>query len=116
MLYALIDSSIKVKNNALKSLIMIITIACITGTVIYSILINILSSTNNDTLSTNTVPTPNEDKTINPLNIPNTQPTIVPTKETISDIADKLNVNDNTALQDGLKQMGNIASSMNSLK
>ena len=116
MLYALIDSSIKVKNNALKSLIMIITIACIAGTVIYSILINILSSTNNDTLSTNTVPTPNEDKTINPLNIPNTQPTIVPTKETISDIADKLNVNDNTALQDGLKQMGNIASSMNSLK
>jgi len=125
MIYALIDSSINIKNNALKSLIMVITLACIVGAVIYSILINVLSSSNNESSYTN-VPTPDTDK-FNPFNTPNIVPTEesipdltgklqIPTKETISDIAGKLNINDNATLQDGLNQMGNIASTLNSLK
>lgn len=125
MIYALLDSSINIKNNALKSLIMVITLACIVGAVIYSILINVLSSSNNESSYTN-VPTPDTDK-FNPFNTPNIVPTEesipdltgklqIPTKETISDIAGKLNINDNATLQDGLNQMGNIASTLNSLK
>lgn len=128
MLYALLDSQAKIKNNNLKILIMVITLSFIGIIGIINMMRSIFSTNNNDTLSTN-ISTSNEDNTINPLNIPNTQPTIIPTKEsmpdltnkiptkeTISDIAGKLNINDNAAIQDGLKQMGNIASSLNSAK
>ena len=128
MLYALLDSQAKIKNNNLKILIMVITLSFIGIIGIINMMRSIFSTNNNDTLSTN-ISTSNEDNTINPLNIPNTQPTIIPTKESmpdltnkiptkesIADIAGKLNINDNAAIQDGLKQMGNIASSLNSAK
>ena len=114
MLYALIDSQANIKNNNLKLIIMTITLSGIGIIGIIKLLSDIISTPNNDTLPTN-VPMSDTDK-LNPLNMPNTQTNIVPTKETISDIAGKLNVNDNTAIQSGLNQMGNIASSLNTLK
>ena len=114
MLYALIDSQANIKNNNLKLIIMTITLSGIGIIGIIKLLSDIISTPNNDTLPTN-IPMSDTDK-LNPLNMPNTQTNIVPTKETISDIAGKLNVNDNTAIQSGLNQMGNIASSLNTLK
>ena len=127
MLYALIDSQVNIKNNNLKMIIMVITLCGIGVIGIINMMNSIFSTPNNDPLSTN-VPTPDTD-TFNPFNTPNTQTNILPTKETISDLtqkmptkesiadlASKMNVNDNTAIQDGLKQMGNIVSSMNTLK
>lgn len=70
---------------------------------------SIFSTPNDVPLATN-IPTSVSNK-FNPLNIPNTQPNIVPTKEIIEDIAGKLNTNDNAAIQDGLNQMRNIVSS-----
>ena len=114
MVYALIDSQVNIKNNNLKMIIMIITLCGIGVIGIINMMNSIFSTPKNDPLSTN-VPMPDPDQ-LNPLHIPNTQTNIVPTKETISDIAGKLNMNDNIAIQDGLKQMGNIASSLNTLK
>ena len=128
MLYALLDSQTKIKNNNLKIIIMVTTLSFIGIIGIINMMRSIFSTSNNETLSTN-ISMSNENITINPLNIPNTEPTIIPTKEsmpdlankiptkeTIADIAGKLNINDNAAIQDGLKQMGNIASSLNMLK
>ena len=114
MLYALIDSRVNIKNNNLKMIIMVITLCGIGVIGIITMMNSIFSTSINDALATN-VPTPDTDK-FNPFNTPNTQTNILPTKETISDIAGKLNVNDNTVIQDGLKQMGNIVESLNSLK
>lgn len=128
MLYALLDSQAKIKNNNLKIIIMVTTLSFIGIIGIINMMRSIFSTSNNETLSTN-ISMSNENITINPLNIPNTEPTIIPTKEsmpdlankiptkeTIADIAGKLNINDNAAIQDGLKQMGNIASSLSMLK
>ena len=117
MLYALIDSGVNIKNNALKILIMVISIACIIMVSIVNILHIVDSDEQQSSTEENiTPPTVNETSTRNPMNIPNlesipTTDTInnianklpIPQKETFTKMVDNLNVNDNTKNQDGLK-------------
>ena len=119
MLYALIDSQVNIKNNNLKMIIMVITLCGIGVIGIINMMNSIFSTPNNDPLSTK-VPTSDTD-TFNPFNTPNMQPNILPTEESIADLnqqmptkepitnmVENLNVNDNTAIQDGLNKMGDM--------
>lgn len=126
MLYALIDSGINVKNSALKTLIAVITLACIIMVSIINILHVVDSDEQQSSTEENiTPPTVNETSTRNPINIPNlesipTTDTInniannlpIPQKETFTKMADNLNVNDNTKIQDGLKAGMDILSNL----
>ena len=126
MLYALIDSGINVKNSALKTLIAVITLACIIMVSIINILHVVDSDDPHPSNEENTIPkTTNETSTRNPMNIPSmesipTTETInniannlpIPQKETFTKMADNLNVNDNTKIQDGLKAGMDILSNL----
>jgi len=126
MLYALIDSGINIKNSALKTLIAVITLACIIMVSIINILQVVYSDKQQPSTEENiTPPTVNETSTRNPINIPNlelipTTDTInniannlpIPQKETFTKMADNLNVNDNNKIQDGLKAGMDILSNL----
>ena len=126
ILYALIDSGINIKDNGLKFLTGTILSCCILVVVIikYRQLVN--SDEQQPSTGENiTPPTVNETSTRNPINIPNlesipTTDTInnivnnlpIPQKETFTKMADNLNVNDNTKIQDGLKAGMDILSNL----
>ena len=116
MLYALIDSQVNIKNNNLKMIIMVITLCGIGVIGIINMMNSIFSTPNNDPLSTK-VPTSDTD-TFNPFNTPNMQPNILPTEESIADLnqqmptnetvtnmVENLNVNNNKAIQAGLNKI-----------
>ena len=120
MLYALIDSLINVKDNGLKFLTGTILSCCILVVVIIKYLQHVNSDEQQPSTEENiTPPTVNETSMRNPINIPNlesipTTDTInnIAQKETFTKMADNLNVNDNTKIQDGLKAGMDILSNL----
>jgi len=130
MLYTLIDSELNIKNNALKMIIIGITGSYLVLVAILKILSIVMDSSPTTSTTENmetSIPSPSPSPSSyvptmspprNPIEtLPNlTDKMTIPTKETLTNMAENLNVNDNIKLQDGLKQMGNIASTLNSLK
>jgi hypothetical protein len=114
MLYALIDSGINLKSNTLKSTTMVSSVAGIMIVAAYTIISIIKGDKNNETSN----PTTNEETsttTTNPLNAMETiKETLKPEdlQDTVKNISEKLNVDDNKELQDGLKKGVNLLSNL----
>lgn len=114
MLYALIDSGINLKSNTLKSTTMVSSVAGIMIVAAYTIISIIKGDKNNDISK----PTTNEETpttTTNPLHAMETiKETLKPEdlQDTVKNISEKLNVDDNTELQDGLKKGVNLLSNL----
>jgi len=114
MLYALIDSGINLKSNTLKSTTMVSSVAGIMIVAAYTIISIIKGDKNNETSN----PTTNEETpttTTNPLHAMETiKETIKPEdlQDTVKNISEKLNVDDNKELQDGLKKGVNLLSNL----
>lgn len=115
MLYALVDSGINLKSNNLKVVTMIMTIASMLIIAIYSILSIIKGDDKQElpeTLFSNETPIETPIK-MNPMETINENIKLEPEmNETITNIAENLDLNDNKKLQDGLTKGVTMLSNM----
>lgn len=110
MLYALIDSGINLKSNTLKSTTMVSSIAGIMIVAAYTIISIIKGDKNNDISK----PTTNEETPTTTMNPLNAMETMKPEdlQDTVKNISENLNVDDNKKLQEGLNKGIDLISSL----
>ena len=110
MLYALIDSGINIKSNNLKLVTMLISIATMLLVAAYSILSFIKGDTQDESSESELNKEPATDTPIqmNPIHMMDDikeniklEPDL---KENITNVAEKLNINDNAKIKDGLQK------------